>query len=162
MTTTDAGQQAIPRRGDQIVDFTAPTADGGVLRTRDYYLRWNLALVFTHGPDCAACRDLLRGLARQHGATQAAAGQVIAVVAAAPAAAEALCRELDLPFPVVADGDLAVHARYGLVAGGAPRAALFVTDRYGTIYDASVADAAHRMMAPDEVPGWLEFVACEC
>ncbi|MDI3340164.1 MAG: DNA polymerase domain-containing protein [Sphaerobacter sp.] len=113
-------------------------------------------------PDCAACRDLLRGLARQHGATQAAAGQVIAVVAAAPAAAEALCRELDLPFPVVADGDLAVHARYGLVAGGAPRAALFVTDRYGTIYDASVADAAHRMMAPDEVPGWLEFVACEC
>lgn len=162
MTTTDTKRHAIPGRGDQIDYFTATGSDGEPIRTRDYYMRRNLALVFSHGPDCAACRDLLRGLARQYAAARAEDGQVIAVVAAEPAAAEALRHDLDLPFPVVADADLAVHARFGLVEDGAPLAAIFVTDRYGTIYDASVADATHQMMAPEEVPGWLEFVACEC
>ncbi|HET9017576.1 MAG TPA: redoxin domain-containing protein [Thermomicrobiaceae bacterium] len=154
---------ATPARGDRIPDFTAPTADGATLRSRDLYLRRNLALAFTHGPDCAACRELLRGLARQVGAARAQVGQIVAVVPASPEAAMALALELDLGFPVVADADLAVHRRYGLVGPDSDaRAALFVADRYGIVFDASVADAAHRVMAPAEVPGWLEFVACRC
>ena len=156
-------ETATPSRGDRIPDFSAPTADGTTLRTRDLYLRRNLALAFTHGPDCAACRDLLRGLARQVGAAHAEAGQIVAIVPAGREAVARLCEELDLGFPVVADGDLAAHRRYGLVdpEGGA-RAALVVADRYGTVFEASVADATHRMMVPDEVPRWLEFVACRC
>src|SRR5690606_12548876 len=93
MTTTDTKRHAIPGRGDQIDYFTATGSDGETIRTRDYYMRRNLALVFSHGPDCAACRDLLRGLARQYAAARAEDGQVIAVVAAEPAAAEALRHE---------------------------------------------------------------------
>lgn len=153
----------IPTRGDRIPDFTGTTADGATLRTRDLYLRRNLALAFTHGPDCPACRDLLRGLARQERAVQAEAGQTVAVVPAGREAAERLALELDLGFPVIADEDLSAHRRYGLVdPAGHPLAAIFVADRYGTVFHASVADAAHDMLAADEVPGWLEFVACRC
>lgn len=156
-------ETATPARGDRIPDFSALTADGSTLRTRDLYLRRNLALAFTHGPDCAACRELLRGLARQEAAARAEVGQIVAVVPAEQEAVARLRDELDLGFSVVADPDLAAHRRYGLTdRDGGALAALFVADRYGTIFDASVADAAHRMMAPDEVPGWLEFVACRC
>lgn len=153
----------IPRRGDRIPDFTATTADAVALRTRDYYMRRNLALIFSHEPDCTACRDVLRAAARQHAAARAEAGEVIPVVPADRAAVARLRDDLNLSFPLVADEDLAVHARYGLVTSqGEPMAAILVTDRYGTVYEASVAGADHRLMAAEEIPGWLEFVVCEC
>lgn len=160
MTTTIP---VTPGRGDQIIDFTAPTPDGHDLRSRDFYMRRNLALVFTHGPECAACRDLLRGLARQYAAARAEVGELIAVIPAGTEEIERLRGDLDLSFPLAADPDLAIHRRYGLVAAdGQPLAAVFVADRYGTIFDASIADEAHRMTAADEIPGWLEFIACRC
>lgn len=163
MTTTPTTRGRTPARGDQFADFSAPMPDGTMLRTRDYYMRRNLAIVFTHGPDCDACRDYLRRLGKQQAAVHAEVGEVIAVIPADPASVEALRHELDLPFPVVADTDGALHARYGLLADdNQPLAAIFVTDRYGTIYQASIAGEAHEMLDPEEVPGWLEFVACEC
>ncbi len=153
----------IPARGDDLVAFTAPTPDGAQVGPRDFYLRRNLALAFTHGPDCPACRDLLRGLARAYGAARSEAGEILAVLPLDVPAADALRAALDLPFPVAADPEGDVARRYGLVReDGARRAALFVADRYGTIFEASVADAAHRMLGAEEVPGWLEFIACQC
>lgn len=165
--TIDTGKQTTtttatpPKRGEQIPAFTATTPDGRTLGTRDFYMRRNLALVFTHGPECAACRALLTELGRLEAAVQAEAGETLAVV---PADGDAL-RELaaELPFPVVADPDGAIHRRYGLLdEQGAPRAAIFITDRYGVVFEPSLADDEHRMLAADEVPGWLEFIACRC
>ena len=34
--------------------------------------------------------------------------------------------------------------------------------RYGVVFEASIADEAHRMLEAAEVPGWLEFIACRC
>lgn len=166
MTTTQPDRTRtieVPGRGDSIPDFTATTADGTTLRTRDYYMRRNLALIFTHGADCADCRELLRRVARQHGAARQEAGEVIAVIPADATTVAKLRDELDLSFPLVIDEDLAIHRRYGLVSpDGAPMAAIIVTDQFGTIFDTSVADAEHQMMTAEEIPGWLEFVACQC
>lgn len=153
-----------PGRGEQIIDFSAPTPDGTILRSRDvYYLRRNLALIFTHGPECEGCRDLLRGLAAERGSVRKEDGEILAVIPGNPAAVGRLRDELGLPYPVVADEEHAVFQRYRLVTpDGTPCAAIFATDRYGTVFEPSIANDAHEMMPASEVPGWLEFIACEC
>jgi peroxiredoxin len=154
-------QRAVPQRGEQIPSFSGRTPDGRTLGTRDFYMRRNLALVFTHGPECAACKTLLRELAAREEAVRAEAGETLAVVPGDLVPVSAMSE--GLPFPVVVDGDLALHRRYSLVdAAGKPQAAIFAVDRYGTVFEPSVADADHAMMPADEVPGWLEFIACRC
>jgi len=162
--TIDATKQTRvtpPAKGDSLPGFSAQTADGRRLGTRDFYMRRNLALVFTHGPECAECRALLAELGTLEEAVRAEVGQTLAVV---PAELDALAElATELPFPLIADPDSAIHARYGLLdQRGAPMAAIFVADRYGTVFHPSVADAAHDMLPASEVPGWLEFIACRC
>ncbi len=154
----------IPGRGEQIIDFSASTPDGTILRSRDvYYLRRNLALVFTHGTECEGCRDLLRGLAAERGFVRKEDGEILAVIPGSPAEVGRLRDELGLPYPIVADEERTIFQRYRLVApDGTLRAAIFATDRYGTVFEPSIANDAHDMMPASEVPGWLEFIACEC
>jgi peroxiredoxin len=162
-TRPRAERPAIPERGKRLPDFTTLDADGRKAGPRDLYMRRNLALVFTHGPECQQCRRYLRELGRAQRAIEAEAGQAMIVVAGSVQDAYAVRDGCDLPYPVLADPDGAIHARYGLVdPAGTPRAGLFVADRYGTIFEPSIADEQHQMLAPEEVPGWLEFIACRC
>lgn len=150
-----------PARGQQIPSFSGRTPDGRAVGSRDWYMRRNLALVFTHGPECVPCRALLRELARQEEAVRAEAGETLAVVPGLPAAVAAMTE--GMPFPVLLDSDGAIHQRFGLVdAKGEPQAAIFAVDRYGTVFESSPADAEHRMLTAADVPGWLEFIACRC
>ena len=153
-----------PGWGEQIIDFSAPTPEGAILRSREvYYLRRNLALVFVHGTECACCRDLLRDLAAECGSVRKEDGEILAVIPGSRAAVGQLRDELQLPFPVVADEEHTIFQRYRLVTpDGTTRAAIFATDRYGTVFEPSIANDAHEMLPASEVPGWLEFIACEC
>jgi peroxiredoxin len=153
-----------PGRGEQIIDFSAPTPEGAILRSRDvYYLRRNLALVFTHGPECQGCRDLLRDLAAERSSVRKEDGEILAVIPGSQAAVGQLRDELGLSYPVVADEACIIFQRYRLVTPeGGLRAAIFATDRYGTVFEPSIANDAHEMMPAEEIPGWLEFIACEC
>ena len=158
MTTESAhAVAAIPQRGERLPGFSGKTPSGEAIRLRDFYLRRNLALVFTHGPECSACRELLAGLAEHRSAVQAEAGEILAVI---PGDAKDLP---ELPYPILLDGDEQVHRGYGLLdAKGRARAALFLVDRYGVVFEASVAGADHAMLSAGEVPSWLEFIACRC
>jgi len=163
MSSSTQTNIAIPTRGDRLSLFTGQTPEGAPLRLRDFYMRRNLALVFSDTPEYAATRDLLRGLAERRPAVQAEAGEALAVISGDPERVRQLVAELSLPFPVVVDPDNAIHARYGLLgADGTPRAAIFLADRFGTIFEASVATDDGQIMAASEVPGWLEFIACRC
>ncbi len=153
-----------PGRGEQIIDFSAPTPEGTILRSRDvYYLRRNLALIFTHGPECKGCRDLLRELAAERASVRKEDGEILAVIPGSRAAVGQLRGELGLSYPVVADEECTIFQRYRLVTpDGIARAAIFATDRYGTVFEPSIANDSHEMMPAEEVPGWLEFISCEC
>lgn len=154
---------AIPTRGEQLPLFSGQTPERAPLRLCDFYMRRNLALVFSDAPDYAITRDLLRGLAERRADVQAEAGEALAVISGDADGVRQLVASLALPFPVVVDPDNAIHARYGLLdATGEPRAAIFLVDRFGTIFEASVATDEGQIMAADEVPGWLEFIACRC
>ncbi len=158
MTTRSANSTTpIPQRGDRLPSFSGKTQNGSDVRLHDFYLRRNLALVFTHGADCARCQAYLHGLAERRDAIQAEAGEVLAV------ATEALDDAPEWPFPVLLDVGNEIHRRYGLIdPNNEPRVAIFLVDRYGIVFEMSLADADHAMLQPDEVPGWLEFIACRC
>lgn len=163
MTSSSQTRIAIPTRGDRLPLFTGQTPEGAPLRLRDFYMRRNLALVFSDAPDYATTRDLLHGLAERRAAVHAEAGEVLAVISGDVDGVRQFVEERSLPFPIVVDPDNAVHARYGLLdATGKPRAAIFLADRFGTIFEASVATDDGQIMAASEVPGWLEFIACRC
>ncbi|HVB64126.1 MAG TPA: redoxin domain-containing protein [Nitrolancea sp.] len=162
-TSPTAISSPTPTRGDQLPQFTGETPTGGTIRLRDFYMRRNLALVFSDGPDYAASRDLLRGLAERRAAVQAEAGETLAVISGDSAVVRELITTLALPFPVVVDADNAIHQRYGLLdAAGVPRAAIFLVDRFGTVFETSLASEDRPIMNASEVPGWLEFIACRC
>jgi peroxiredoxin len=163
MSSSTQATIAVPTRGDRLPLFSGQTPEGAPLRLRDFYMRRNLALVFSDAPDYAATRDLLRGLAERRAAVQAEVGEVLAVISGAADSVRQFVAALALPFPVIVDSDNAIHARYGLLApDGMPRAAIFLADRFGTIFEASVSSDEGQIMAADEVPGWLEFIACRC
>ena len=148
---------AIPARGDRLPGFAGKSPAGQDIRLRDFYLRRNLALVFTHDEECAACRRYLIDLAERRAEVQAEAGEILVVV---PGRAEHLP---ELPCPIVIDVDGEIHRRYGLIdADEHSRAAIFLVDRYGIVFEASVADGDHAMLPAAEVPEWLEFIACRC
>jgi hypothetical protein len=59
---------------------------------------------------------------------------------------------------VDADGHLAL--RLGLESGELP--ALFIADRYRTVFAGNRGASGLAELAPADIPGWLEFVACRC
>ena len=146
----------LPARGGRLPSFTSVTPSGDPIRLRDFYLRRNLALVFTHGADCPKCRAYLTALNERRAVVQAEAAEILAVVSNDTNVA-------DYSFPIALDPDGEIHRRYGLVdADGRPGAAIFLVDRYGVVFEASTANDAHDMLAAEDVPGWLEFIACRC
>jgi peroxiredoxin len=158
MTTEFAtGIAAVPARGDRLPSFTGKTPTGEEIRLRDFYMRRNLALVFTHGLECGACRHLLRHLAEKRAAVQAESGEIVAVIAGESGDMPSL------PYPVVVDQDGQIHRHYGLFdASDRPLVAVFLADRYGVIFETALADEGHALPSPDEVVSWLEFIACRC
>ena len=163
MSSRPIGTRTRPpiERGDRIPDFTAPAAGEGTVSTRRYYLRRNLALVFTHRWPCAACQDYLRAMAQHIEALRAEPAEVVAVVPLGPQVA--LGGPAGLPFPVALADDAEIHERYGLVTDdGRPLAGVVIVDRVGTVYEAALAGEAHRLLEPEEIRSWLEFVSYEC
>lgn len=141
--------QAIPGRGDRLPDLSGVTPDGGQLSTRDYYMRRNLAVIFI----CAQteCADWIAAAAAVRNAAQAENGEILLVL-------DGTTDTEGLPAIVDDDGMLA--ARCGLREFDRP--ALFIIDRYGTIFAANRGPGAESGLRPRDIPRWLEFIACRC
>lgn len=141
--------QAIPGRGDRLPELAGITPDGGHISTRDYYMRRNLAVIFI----CAQteCADWIAAAAAVRKAAQAEDGEILLVI-------DGTTDTEGLPAIIDADGSL--FARCGLTEFDRP--ALFVLDRYGTIFAANRGREAEPDMRPRDIPRWLEFIACRC
>jgi hypothetical protein len=139
----------IPSRGAQLPELRGLTPSGAQLSTRDYYMRHNLAVLVVG--DDATGAEWLRAAQRVRAAAHAEAGEIIVV---APPGLETG----DLPTIVDADGQLA--RRLGLDDEDLP--ALFITDRYRTVFASNRGAEGLAELTPVDIPGWLEFVACRC
>ena len=149
-----------PRDGMLLPSFELPRAGGGVMRVRAYRGRRSLALIFVHGPGCAPCREYLTEALDRYAAYAEETGEVIAVVPGRPDDAEAIRRELALPFPVAVDATGAVFRRFGLTPSA--DAAVMVTDRYGEPRGWYVAGADHALPEHDALIAELRYLALTC
>ena len=139
----------IPRRGDQLPDLTGETPAGVPLSTRDYYMRRNLAVVFV--ADDATGAEWLRMAAALREEAHAEAGEILVVAPPGMATGE---------LPTILDVAHQLARRVGLDAADLP--ALFITDRYRTVFASNRGEGGQPGLAPADISSWLEFVACRC
>jgi hypothetical protein len=139
----------IPKRGETAPHFAGRTPDGAAISLRDFYMRRNLAIVFV-GNDATGAEWLFEAAAQR----DAAAQEVGAIVAVVP-------EKMDthgLTAVVDSGGDM--RARYGLKSDDLP--AIFITDRYLTVFAANRGSDAVHDLDPTKIPEWLEFISCRC
>jgi peroxiredoxin len=153
-----AQDAAYPRRGQMLPPFTLLSAAGGLVQLAAYRGRANLVVVLAGSET-----ELLRHLAARHARVLEEEAQVIAVLCGAREQAQAIQLREQFPFLVLADPDCALHLALGaLDSGGAPRLAVYVTDRWGEIF--ALWRAAHGDPVPgaQDIVSWLEFVNRQC
>lgn len=140
----------MPKRGETAPDLVGTTPEGKRLSLRQaFYMRRNLGIIFVAAD--AAGRRWLADAAAQRGAAHAEAGEIVAIVPPG----------MDTHgLPAIVDPDGVLLARYGLAEADLP--AVFVTDRYLTIFSTNTGETQTPGLMPDDIPGWLEFIAARC
>ena len=138
--------------------FELPASKGRTLASWDFKGRAPLILFFSHA-DCGACRDHLAQLARDAGCYGEHQAQVLALLPASLPACQQLAAELGLPFPLLADTDGRVRARY---LDTTAAVGLFVLDRYGEPYGRWVAAEADALPSAEPLLSALNLAELEC
>jgi peroxiredoxin Q/BCP len=138
--------------------FELPASSGDTVASWDFKSRAPLVLFFPHA-DCAACRGRLLELTRDLGRYAEYEAQVLALLPAALPDCQRLATELQLSFPLLADSDGRVRARY-LDSPGA--VGLFVLDRYGEPYGRWVAAEADSLPSAEPLLSALRLSELEC
>lgn len=143
-----APSKTIPRRGDVFPTIAGRAPDGSRASTRDYYLRRNLAIIVAG--DAPQAAEWIARAAQQRDRAQEEVGEILVI---APSGVDVA----GLP-TIIDDGALAL--RLGLERLDTP--ALFIIDRFGTVFATNAGDTATPHLQPEDIPGWLEFIACRC
>lgn len=140
-----------PRR--RLPELALPSADGAPVPLRAPGRRSPL-IVLAHGGDCAACAVFVRRLEAERAEIEAWDGRVLLVAPGSTGAEPSIRSDA---FPVLIDGDgrvakaLSVHPP-----------AVVVADPWGEIHEAREGGEAHRLPSPEEIVGWLRYLAIQC
>jgi peroxiredoxin len=150
---------AILERGDIIPDFTLCNHSGDSISSRSFYMRRILVLVLlpdTLSPDWA---EWLTDLAAEMRTVSDDDAVLLVILPGKVQEAARNLQSSDMGMHCLIDEDGAVRRRFGdtpLVGQ------LLVTNRNGVVYHVVSGKPGEPGFAPDEVPGWVEFVACQC
>lgn len=152
-----------PQPGQQLPDFELIASDARPVRAGSYRHERNLVLACVARCSSDACRHFLNDLARDYPRLVQAQAEVLVVLQGGRAAAEALRRQLGLPFPVLADTDGLVHRMFDLeLPEGGNLAAVYVTDRYSEIQAVYRIGASDAFPPAEEIASELEFLEIQC
>jgi peroxiredoxin len=159
----DASAQVL-KPGKMIPPFRLPGANQPQhLGPWDYKQHKNLVLFFFHSPRCAPCRQLLRDLAMDYPEYPQLNAEVLAISQNGIEELSQLQRELGLPFPLLSDIDGKVLSAYlSQAAGRLHETAIFVADRWGSLYTKATATDADALPGEGEIRDWLSFIEIQC
>ena len=154
------------RRRSPAPSFRLPSSQGKPFSPDDQRGWGNLVLFFGHDRTCSRCQAALQEFAArriEYGAVEAKIVPVLPNTGAQVAA-------LTYPFPVLADPDGAVRARYGELVGvesfgsrsSHDPVMFFVLDRYGAPYAATVLDEPDDPELQLGLLEWLDFIEIQC
>jgi len=151
--------ESILKRGQVVPAFTLPDTTGVPVRRTAYRDKKNLILVFQPNAEDDGAQAYLRALADNYEAIRVETSEVLAILRGDPSAIAEAKRELDLPFPLLADTGRMVTARF---LPPAARAGVFVTDRYGELYFAAPSADTATLPPIADLLGWLEAIDRQC
>ncbi len=146
--------------------FTLPDGAGRKVQLWDYKQRKPVVIYFLNDTEV----EFLQRLQSEANEYQAMGAQLLVIVAADAGQVKALSENLNLSYPLLADPERSVHARYiQLVYPQYDPAqtrqkplALFVADRYGSIYRYATATEPAKLPAQPEILELLEFLGNLC
>lgn len=149
-------QQVVP-------DFELPSTKGARLGLWDFKPQRNLVLFFFHNGGCAACRELLLGLARDYPRYKDEEAEILAVTTAPLDQSLKLAQDLSLPFPILSDptGETAQKFTY-LDERGQAVPSVFVLDRFGALYTQVIAEQESQLPSSEEILEWLDLIEAQC
>jgi hypothetical protein len=141
----------------RLPDITLVDAIDGTGRKVRATGRWATVLLILHGEECQPCRALTAALAERRHELEEWEARVRIVVTAdssAPGRSEGVGAGA---FDVLLDPERRLTSRLGLAGP-----AVVIADRWGVIRSADPAPENHALPSPDEIVGWVRFLAIEC
>lgn len=156
---TPAG--ALPAKGLRIPDVRLMDTDGRPVPASDYRGSKSLVLIFADGGNKSSA--LLAKIGEEYQAFVDEDAEVLAIAWGPPQELANLKKNLKLTFPVLNDEDGAAHRDFGAIdEHGRAAAAVYVTDRYGEVYDAFRTRDGDRLPTVSEILASLEFISIQC
>lgn len=154
--------QTFPSRGQLIRDFTLPSSLGTPVTLSEYRDQSNLVLVLVDGGESANL-EILTELAKNYGQIQEEQAKVLAVLHSDRSRAAQIARQMNLPFPLVADEDGRLY-RVSDTQDGDSRAAItiYIADVFGEVF--AVYWTAEGQTVPEisEISKWLNLINRQC
>lgn len=152
-----------PGRGHVLRNFALLSAAGKQVQISDYRGRANLVLVLAGARGTEPDLNLLRELSTLQAQILEHEAQVLAILYCTREQAQIIRQRAGFPFAVLADAAGEAHRSLGaLDSNGAPRLAVYVTDRYGEIFAAWRTALSEPAPGAQEILGWLEFINHQC
>lgn len=152
--------QTTVQRGNVIPDFTLPDSSGERISSRSFYLRRNLVIVFLPDRLSEEWPTWTTQLVESMMSVPVSDAQVFLI--APNSNVVAAIEERTAPaanISMLVDSDGRIAGRFGYDGDSG---LLLVTDRFGVVFHLVTGDPDSDEMAPDAIPGWVEFIACQC
>jgi peroxiredoxin Q/BCP len=123
------------RVGDPAPDFALPSVGGEIVRLSDFRGKSEVVLFFYPRDNSPACTVEACSFRDHYEAFREAGAEVIGISADSEASHEGFARRFRLPFLLLADGDGAVRAKYGIprTFGLFPGRVTYLIDREGIV-----------------------------
>ena len=164
MSDAHQPQQPVLEQGTIIPAFTLPGADGMPHSPWTYKQREHLVLLFTRNPTSSETRGLLKASAHEYKAFREEMCAILAITPATVIANLRLQGELSLPFPLLADPQGEVIAKYtqwnpgnkDLLPG------IVLADRYNAVYQQWIAEQEADLPRIEEILESLRYMNKLC
>ncbi|MFL5629061.1 MAG: redoxin domain-containing protein [Ktedonobacteraceae bacterium] len=164
MSDAHQSQQPVLEPGTIIPAFTLPGADGMPHSPWTYKQREHLVLLFTRNPTSSETRGLLKAFAHEYKAFREEMCAILAITPATVLANLRLQDELSLPFPLLADPQGDVIAKYTRWNANNKDLlpAIVLADRYNAVYQQWIAEQEADLPSIEEILEALRYMNKLC
>lgn len=147
---------AAPRPGELLRDFTLPAANGTPVRLSEIRGQSSLVLIFAGALPLVGALQPLLAASHEYEIEDA---KLVVIVAAQPSEAQSFQSGQPAAITVLADTNAAVHRQAGADRNSS---AVYVTDRFGEIFEEWRTAAGAALPAVEEVTRTLRQISLLC
>jgi peroxiredoxin len=143
-------------------ELVGTSIDGRDVHTSGFHGRKNLVLVFSGEQSNHRSQELICELAGRYSEVQNETSEIVAVISGSLSEVVRMECNRNLPFPVPANRNGALHRKFGAADfNGKPLAIVCIADRFGEIYFTELC-GDETCPSTDDILDWLRFIEIQC